>query len=133
VARRRDVELTNDGLLKWKAVGDVAVFTFTRGQIKDEREIFKKLDGLRSYVKFENGRKVILDLSNLEYLSSAGIGRLVALLKKSKDGGGAFKLCSLQEPIREIFDLLRLNSIFDVYPSLEAALASFRKVGTLAT
>jgi anti-sigma B factor antagonist len=119
------VELTKDGLLKWKAVGDVAVFTFTRGRIRDEREVLRKLDGLGNYIKFEGGRKIVLDLSNMEYLSSAGVGILVGLLKKSKGGDGALKLCSLQEPIRELFELLRLNTIFEVYPTLDAALASF--------
>lgn len=127
------MELTKDGLLSWKAVGEVAVFTFTRGRIRDERGILKKLDGLGNYIKFEGGRKIILDLSNLEYLSSAGVGVLVGLLKKSKAGAGDFKLCSLQEPIRELFELLRLTSIFEVYPSLDEAVASFRKTGMLAT
>ena len=121
------MELINDDLLKWSAVGEVSVFTFTRGRIRDEREILRKLDGLGGYIKFEGGRKIVLDLSNVEYLSSAGVGILVGLLKRSKSGGGAFKLCSLQEPIRELFDLLRLNSIFEVYPTVDAAVASFQK------
>jgi anti-sigma B factor antagonist len=127
------VELTKDGLLKWKAVGDVAVFTFTRGRIRDELEVLKKLDGLGKYINFEQGRKIILDLSNMEYLSSAGVGILIGLLKKSKGRDGAFKLCSLQEPLRELFDLLRLNNIFEVYSTLDAAVASFQKARTRAS
>ena len=71
------MDLTKDGLLSSKVADGVVIIGFTRGGIRDEREILKTLESLGRYVESKNELRIILDLENVEYMTSAGIGRLV--------------------------------------------------------
>jgi anti-sigma B factor antagonist len=53
------------------------------------------------------------------------LGVLIGLLKKVRSGDGVLKLCSLREPIQEIFQVMRLDKIFEIFPEQQAALESF--------
>jgi anti-sigma B factor antagonist len=66
-----------------------------------------------------------MNLENIEYLSSAGLGNLVGLLKKSRRSNGLFKLCCLQEPIQELFEVMRLTKIFEIFKTESEAVKSF--------
>ena len=120
------MDLTKDGILSSKVADGVAIIGFNRGGIRDEREILKTLESLGRYVESKNELKIILDLENVEYMTSAGIGHLVGLLKKARARDTTLKLCSLQESIAELFDVLRLTSIFEVHRSVTEAVASFK-------
>ncbi|MFH1300492.1 MAG: STAS domain-containing protein [Planctomycetota bacterium] len=74
----------------------------------------------------EDGRKkIILDFSNVEYLSSAALGKLITLDKKVKKAKGKLKLCSIRPDIYEVFAITRLNQLFDIAETQEAALEGF--------
>jgi anti-anti-sigma factor len=113
-------------LLSSRLVDDVAVIEFTRGRIRDEREILKTLESLARYIESRSGLKVLLDLSNVEYLSSAGLGHLVGLLKKSRTRGTAFKVCALRDPIHELFEVMHLDKIFEIYSGVKEGVDSFK-------
>ena len=118
------MDLTKDGLLKTKLVDGVAVITFERGRIREEREILLTLESLGRYVESKQGLKIVLDMSHVEYLSSAGLGHLVGLLKKFRANGGTLKICCMQDPIQELFAVMHLDKIFAIFPDVEAALVS---------
>jgi anti-sigma B factor antagonist len=120
------MELTKEGLLTSQVIDGVVVIGFSRGRIRDEREILKTLESLGRYIESKSGLKIVIDLANIEYLSSAGLGHLVGLLKKSRGKGSTLKLCSLREPIQELFDVMRLTKIFEIYPSVKEAAESFK-------
>jgi anti-anti-sigma factor len=69
--------------------------------------------------------KLLLDCSRLDYVSSTGLRVLLTILKKAKAAQGKFVLCSLQENIREIFEISGFSGIFEVYPDRAAALKAF--------
>ena len=98
---------------------------FLRGGIRDEREILKTLQDLAHDV--DTGKKVrlILNLEKIEYLCSAGLGSLVALLKKVRVSNGELKLCCLNESVRELFELMLLTRIFEIFETEELARKSF--------
>jgi anti-sigma B factor antagonist len=121
------MDLGRDGILNHETVDGVAVLSFQRGRIHEEQEILLTLESLSRYVGSKKGLKILLDMSSLEYLSSAGLGHLVGLLKKARATGGSFKLCRLQEPIRELFEVMHLGKIFEIFASVEEALASYAK------
>jgi anti-anti-sigma factor len=113
-------------------VDGVAVIRFERGCIREEREILLTLESLGRHIESKKGLKIVLDLKNVEYLSSAGLGHLVSLLKKSKANDGVLKICSLQEAIAELFDVMHLDKIFEICPSAEEALAVLKAEGVTA-
>ncbi|MFH0760003.1 MAG: STAS domain-containing protein [Bacteroidota bacterium] len=66
--------------------------------------------------------KIILDCSDLQYISSSGLRVSLIIQKKMIPRSGRFKICSLQPSIREIFDLSGFSMIFTIYPDLQTAL-----------
>jgi len=120
------MDIAKEGILSSRTIADVVVISFNRGSIRDEREILKTLESLGRYIESKNGLKIVLDIGNIQYLSSAGLGHLVGLLKKARARNTAFKLCSLTEGIQELFEVMRLTKIFEIHPGVEQALASFQ-------
>jgi len=116
---------STENVIRFRPVGKVVVASFAKGGFRDERDILKVLEKLAEFIEKRQGVRLLFNMETIEYLSSAGLGALVGLLKKSKRQGGTFKLCSLQPAIRELFDVMKLTKIFDIFGSEEEALASF--------
>ena len=70
-------------------------------------------------------RKVVLDLSNLQFVDSAGLGSLLACLKAIRQYQGELKLCSLTRPVRALFELMRMQKVFQIYDTPDEAVRSF--------
>lgn len=70
-----------------------------------------------SELAHEQGRpSMYLDLGDVEYLSSATMGRLIVLDKKLRDAGGRLHLCNLNPPVYQLFRTARLNCLLDIRP-----------------
>ena len=67
--------------------------------------------------------RLILDLSGLQYISSAGLRVLMLAAKQSKAQDGTLVLTGLQPLVREIFEISRFTLVFDIAPSLRDAIA----------
>lgn len=106
-------------------IGDVTVAKFVDKKILDETNIQiigNQLFGLTD----EDGRKkIILDFTNVEYLSSAALGKLITMEKKVKAAKGQLRLCCIRPEIYEVFEITKLNRIFQIFDTQEQALESF--------
>jgi anti-sigma B factor antagonist len=67
--------------------------------------------------------KIVIDLSELEWIDSSGVGALVMLYKNAKARGGEVTVASLQRQPREIFRLLHLDSAFAIFETVPEAVA----------
>lgn len=103
-------------------VSDVTIAKFIDKKILDEGNIQIIGTQLFGLVDEDGRKKIILDFSNVEYLSSAALGKLITLDKKAK---GKLKLCSIRPDIYEVFAITRLNQLFDIAETQEAALEGF--------
>ena len=70
-------------------------------------------------------RKVLIDFTETGYLDSSGLGALVSLSKKLRDTGGELRLAGLNEDLRTLFELTKLDSLFNIADTAEQALAAF--------
>jgi len=70
-------------------------------------------------------RKVVIDFTNTGYIDSSGLGALVSLSKKIRDQGGDLKLAGLNEDLRTLFELTKLDTLFTIADTAEHALAEF--------
>ncbi len=76
--------------------------------------------------KIEGGSVwVLVNLSEVPYMDSAGLGVLVSGLKNTNRQNGDLRLWGLQPDVRNIFELTRLNKVFQIFEDEEAALASY--------
>ena len=68
--------------------------------------------------------RLVVDLSEVSYIDSAGLAALIEAMQKVEEYGGKFLLVGLQETVRSIFEISRLDQVFQIFPDAEAALAS---------
>jgi anti-sigma B factor antagonist len=108
--------------------GNVSVITFNRGRLRDSQEVSKTLESLRRYVDGRESLRILIDLTNIDYLASSAIGHLIGILKTCNSGNGAMRLCGMAEGIREIFGILRLCEIIRICKDKTEALASFQEL-----
>lgn len=71
------------------------------------------------------GRKLAVDFSGLDYISSAGLRVLLGTAKKLAATGGALRTFGLNETVREVFDISGFSAILPVFPSEADALKGF--------
>jgi anti-sigma B factor antagonist len=69
-------------------------------------------------------KRFVVDCTQLDYISSAGLRVLLVAAKRLTAVSGKISLCSLKEHIKEVFDIAGFSSIFSVYPMLDEAVAS---------
>ena len=69
--------------------------------------------------------RIALDLSGVEYISSAGVGMLVSMLKRCHQNGLELALAGLTAEVRELFALTRLDEVFPIATDIESWCRSF--------
>ncbi len=106
-------------------IGDVTVVKFTNERIVDEGDIQIIGKQLFALVEEDARQKIVLDFSNVEYLSSAALDHLIRMDKKVKAAKGKWRLCNVRPDIYEVFVITKLNKLFDMKENLEAALQGF--------
>lgn len=70
-------------------------------------------------------KRLVLDFSTLDYISSAGLRMVLVVAKRIKQEGGLLVLCAMQPHVREVFDISGFLAILNVEPTRAAALARF--------
>jgi anti-anti-sigma factor len=72
-----------------------------------------------------NHKKVVLDLSKLEYVDSVGIGIIVTRCGQMESAGGEIRIASMKPRVEELVRTAKLHRILKVYPTVDEALESF--------
>jgi anti-sigma B factor antagonist len=111
-------------------VGEVTVVRFVDRKILDEANIQELGVEMFKLVEQEKRKNLLLNFSNVEFLSSAALGKLITLDKKVKSNGGRLKLSNIRPEIYEVFAITKLNKLFDIKDDEADALAAFKAKGT---
>lgn len=69
--------------------------------------------------------RIVLDMEQIDFIDSAGLGGLAAAYRAVSEAGGEIKIASLQKQIEAIFELTRMNQLFKVFGDSIAAAESF--------
>ena len=95
-----------------------------RGRIvfRDEAAALSRLVG----EVLENSGKVVLELSGVSSIDSAGIGELVLLHTRARAKSADLKCANPSPWVRDLLDLTNLDSVLDIHPSLGEAVAAFQ-------
>ena len=115
--RRRRLEVED--------IGDVTVVNFVDRKILDEQNIQIIGEQLFSLVDEMGRRKLLLNFNNVEYLSSAALGKLITLNKKIQAAGGRMLMCNIAPQIYEVFEITKLDKFFKVVKDEQTGLQSF--------
>src|SRR5260370_35237193 len=83
-------------------------------------------DGVRD-VLAKGSNKILLNLGDINYIDSSGIGELVSAFTTVKNGGGELKLLNLTKKVHDLLQITKLYTVFDVKDDEATAIASFTK------
>jgi anti-sigma B factor antagonist len=107
-----------------REVGEIAVIDFSgkitlgEGSSMLRKTIRELIDGGR--------RKILINLFDVDYIDSSGIGELVSAYTTVRTVGGELKLLNLTRRVHDILQITRLFTVFDVQTEEDAAVRSFR-------
>jgi anti-anti-sigma factor len=79
-----------------------------------------------------DGGAIVLDLSQLEYVSSAGLRCFMLASRQAKAQHGRIFVAALQPMVREIFEISHFNLVFQVFPTLREAMAAVSSEAAVA-
>ena len=108
-----------------KMAGDVMVVTITGDITLNQGGDVLLKDKIQSLLQ-QGHRKILLDMGNVSYVDSAGLGQLVQVYATTSHLGGSLKLLSLTKRLRDLLVLTKLLTVFDAYDSESEAVASFK-------
>ena len=70
-------------------------------------------------------KNYVMDLEQVDFMDSAGLGTLIAVLKRITERGGDMKIACLQKKPRMVFEITRAYRVFEIYDTLAEALEKF--------
>ena len=109
--------------IKERQAGDVTILdlsgkiTIGEGSVQLREAVRKLLD--------EGKKKILLNLGDVSYVDSSGIGELVSSFTTTNNQGGRLKLLSLTKKIHDLLQITKLLTVFETYDSEADAVASF--------
>lgn len=111
--------------LEVEDIGDVTVVNFIDKKILDEQNIQVIGEQLFRLVDDLGRTKLLLNFGNVEYLSSAALGKLITLNKKVNSASGKLILCNIAPNIFEVFEITKLNKILNIQKDEQGGLQAF--------
>jgi anti-sigma B factor antagonist len=110
--------------IKEKIENGVAVLTF-KGDLLGDPDSSKIRDKIHSLVNDEM-KNIVIDLSDVNYMNSSGLGSLISALTTMRNAGGDLRLARVGEKVKNLFIITQLVKVFDTYETVDRALASYR-------
>ena len=112
--------------LKEETVGAVCVVT-ARGRLDGNTsglfgEWFDRLIGAGK-------SRLLVDFSGVDFVTSAGLRVVLTALKKTKAANGAFVLCGVQAPVREVLDITGFSTMMQIHPDRAGGIAALSQHG----
>ena len=69
--------------------------------------------------------KLVIDLEGIKFIDSSGFGVFLSLMKAANNSNGRFKICNIKPDVMELFQVLQLHNVFDIYNNVEECISSF--------
>ena len=105
-----------------KKQGEVVVVDVEGQLIVGNRQELKDL----VFAALDKGeRRILIDFSQTGYIDSSGLGALVSISKRVREAGGELRLSGLNEDLRSLFELTKLDTLFAIAETPQQALSSF--------
>lgn len=107
--------------------GQVAIATLTDEKILDETQLTRLEKSFMPLIEQTPGIQLIVDFSNVQFLTSAVLGLLIRVSKKVYETEGKLRLCSIDAKILDIFRITRLDKIFEIFPNVDEAMIGLKR------
>ena len=108
--------------LEFRTYADTAVVAPVGRLDHDNCEAFRA--GLQPHLELAGAQSIVMDLSSLEYVSSAGLRCFMLAAKQARGKGGKIVLAALRPVVAEIFQISRFDLVFEIFASVREALSA---------
>lgn len=71
--------------------------------------------------------RILFDMSTVKFIDSAGCGALITAMRLIRSSGETLKLCSVQDQVRTVFELVRMHKVLEIYTTRQEALLSYAR------
>lgn len=112
-----------------RSENEILLVYFQDVRIIDESRINSLGQELNDLANNADNTKIVVNFQNVSFMSSAMIGKLVSFGKKCKNGKIRLRFCNINENVLEVFNLMKLNKVFDIDKDEEAAVKNIEKKG----
>jgi len=109
-----EVQARQGAMLRVLKQGDVGVVSFRTSRVLDQSNVQQLGDELDGLLKNYKLKRIVLNFENVQYMSSAVMGKLVSLYKQLQPLGGELRLCGIGQSIFEIFKIMRFDKLFTI-------------------
>jgi len=109
-----------------RKIDSVLRIDFVDRNILDELNIHQIGEELLKSVETEFRPKIVVVFGNVEHLSSGAFGTLMKFLERVKARDGQLRLCEMKPRVYEGFTITKLNRLFSIHDTFDAAVASFK-------
>ncbi len=106
---------------------DVKVVSFIDISALDGTTIKEPADEIDMLIQGQAELNLVINFANINFVSSAGLGRLVKMYKLSKKSKGKIKLCNIKPNILQVLKVTKLDKIFEIHNDEDKAVKSFKK------
>lgn len=110
--------------LKYQLKDNIVVITLGTERL-DALSITDFKDKILDILTSQEVEKVVLDLHQLNFIDSSGLGAFLSILRLLNTKGGQLKLAALKKPVKAIFELVSMHKIFESYETVDQAINSF--------
>jgi len=109
--------------LKTKKIDNVIeIFLYGRLDIHLSVDAEEEISNI---ISREPNSHLLLNLIDVEYMSSSGIRMLVSIMRRLKESKRKLKICGMNNDVRKIFEIIELIEMFDIYDNEQEAIDSF--------
>ena len=106
-----------------KKAGDIVVVGLAEPGTLEASNVGPFRETMANLVK--DATRLVIDMGNVTFLDSSGLGALVAVWRSLSSRDGEMKLCRIGPSVRTVFELTRIHRVFEIYNTEEEALASY--------
>jgi len=111
-------------MLKSQNINNIVVVSFNNTDRFNSLIAEPVKENLLEYFNKTNVR-LILSLEGIKFIDSSGFGVFLSVMKAANNNYGTFKICNVSSEVMELFKLLQLHNVFEIYRNVEECIKSF--------
>lgn len=117
--------MASSDVIKIEKINNIVHITFMTDELGASESDSVRVE-LEAIVQ-QGFKKLIIDLSGINFITSLFIATIITISQRVRLQNGDIKICSVRTNVKKIFEITRLDKVFDIYDTYEKALESFSK------
>lgn len=119
--------MSKEPILAFEPRGRITVGTIESANVLDAINVSEFGQTVMGFVEKRRNVQLLLDFSNVNYLSSAVLTELLRIKEATELGGGALRLCGLNDDIRKVFTITNLDKVLTLYGDTDDGITKFER------